>query len=145
MNVCTKFWIFSLHYCPMPNITQISTHMPLPNWWLTSRQCHIFYWVLQKSFYLNLIFKICGSYSTQSFQNQQFQVFIFTPLIIHLLGQGELTNLKLETQITPQGWIFWTMIFYNLKKFISRSDEGSNFDIGHWQCKNWPCSYLWHA
>ena len=24
-------------------------------------------------------------------------------------------------QITPQGWIFWTMIFYNLKKFTSRS------------------------
>ena len=24
-------------------------------------------------------------------------------------------------QITPRGWIFWTMIFNNLKKFISRS------------------------
>ena len=58
---------------------QISTHMQLPNWWHTSRQCHIFYWVLRKSFYLNLIFKICGSYSTQSFQNQQFQVSIFYP------------------------------------------------------------------
>ena len=28
---------------------------------------------------------------------------------------------ELETQITPQGWIFWTMIFYNLKRFTSRS------------------------
>jgi hypothetical protein len=24
-------------------------------------------------------------------------------------------------QITPLGWIFWTMIFYDLKKFTSRS------------------------
>ena len=24
-------------------------------------------------------------------------------------------------QITPRGWIFWTVIFYNLKKFTSRS------------------------
>ena len=28
------------------------------------------------------------------------------------LGEG-----KRPPQITPQGWIFWTMIFYNLKKF----------------------------
>ena len=27
----------------------------------------------------------------------------------------------LGTQITPQGWIFWTIIFHNLKKFTSRS------------------------
>ena len=27
----------------------------------------------------------------------------------------------LGTQITAPGWIFWTMIFYNLKKFTSRS------------------------
>ena len=30
-------------------------------------------------------------------------------------------GLLLGTQITPRGWIFWTMIFYNLKKFTSRS------------------------
>ena len=30
---------------------------------------------------------------------------------------------KKARQITPQGWIFWTMIFYNLKKFTSRSIE----------------------
>ena len=28
---------------------------------------------------------------------------------------------ELGTQITPWGWIFWTMIFFNLKKFTSRS------------------------
>ena len=28
---------------------------------------------------------------------------------------------KQGPQITPQGWIFWTMIFYNLKKFTPRS------------------------
>ena len=28
---------------------------------------------------------------------------------------------ELGTQITPRGWICWTMIFYNLKKFKSRS------------------------
>ena len=28
---------------------------------------------------------------------------------------------KKAPQITPRGWIFWTMIFYNLKKFTSRS------------------------
>ena len=30
-------------------------------------------------------------------------------------------GLLLWTQITPRGWIFWTMIFYNLEKFTSRS------------------------
>ena len=30
-------------------------------------------------------------------------------------------RLKFVTKITPQGWIFWTMIFYHLKKFTSRS------------------------
>ena len=28
---------------------------------------------------------------------------------------------KQGPQITSRGWIFWTMIFYNLKKFTSRS------------------------
>ena len=28
---------------------------------------------------------------------------------------------KKVPQITPWGWIFWTMIFYHLKKFTSRS------------------------
>ena len=28
---------------------------------------------------------------------------------------------KKAPQITHRGWIFWTMIFYNLKKFTSRS------------------------
>ena len=30
-------------------------------------------------------------------------------------------GLLLGTQITPQGWLFWTMIFYNLKKFTLKS------------------------
>ena len=29
---------------------------------------------------------------------------------------------ELGTKITPRGWIFWTKIFYNLKKFTSRSN-----------------------
>ena len=32
-----------------------------------------------------------------------------------------LAEYKKAPQITPWGWIFWTMIFYNLKKFTSRS------------------------
>ena len=28
---------------------------------------------------------------------------------------------KMATKITPRGWIFWTMMFYHLKKFTSRS------------------------
>ena len=42
------------------------------------------------------------------------------------------------------GWIFWTMIFYNLKKFTSRSSsKGSNFilsslEVGH-------CELLKHS
>ena len=28
---------------------------------------------------------------------------------------------KKDHQITPRGWIFWTMIFYNLKNITSRS------------------------
>ena len=45
---------------------------------------------------------------------------------------------ELETQITPRGWIFWNMIFYNLKNSIQDlSNEGSNFililfEVGHW-------------
>ena len=30
-------------------------------------------------------------------------------------------RVELRIQITARGWIFWTMIFYNLKKFIPRS------------------------
>ena len=30
-------------------------------------------------------------------------------------------RLELGTQITPWGWIFWTLLFYNFKKFTSRS------------------------
>ena len=42
------------------------------------------------------------------------------------------------THITPWGWIFWTIIFYNLKNLIQDlSNEGSNFilsslEVGHW-------------
>ena len=44
---------------------------------------------------------------------------------------------ELETQITPRGWIFWNMIFYNLKNSSQDlSNEGSNFilsllEVGH--------------
>ena len=31
------------------------------------------------------------------------------------------TTQQLFCQITDRGWIFWTMIFYNLNKFTSRS------------------------
>ena len=35
------------------------------------------------------------------------------------------------TQITPRGWIFCTMIFYNLKNSGQNlSNEGSNFILG---------------
>ena len=46
-------------------------------------------------------------------------------------------GLILGTQITPRGWIFWTMIFYNLKNsHQDLSNEGSNFflsslEVGH--------------
>jgi hypothetical protein len=33
---------------------------------------------------------------------------------------GQNTQMK-APQITPRWWIFWTMIFYNPKKFTSRS------------------------
>ena len=42
-----------------------------------------------------------------------------TQLIIFEIMTTE--GVKMPTQITPLGWIFWTMIFYNLKKFRSRS------------------------
>ena len=48
-----------------------------------------------------------------------------------------LTSDQLGTQITPRGWIFWTMIFYNLKNsHQDLSNEGSNFilsslEVGH--------------
>jgi hypothetical protein len=44
---------------------------------------------------------------------------------------------ELGTQITPRGWIFWTMIFYNLKNSgQDLSNEGSIFflssvEVGH--------------
>ena len=42
-----------------------------------------------------------------------------TQLIIFEIMTTE--GVKMPTQITPLGWIFWTMIFYNLKKLTSRS------------------------
>ena len=38
--------------------------------------------------------------------------------LIFLITNGGGKNAQ---QITSWGWIFWTMIFYNLKKFTSRS------------------------
>ena len=51
----------------------------------------------------------------------------------HFLSRFFHTRRELETQITPWGWIFWTMIFYNLKNSIQDlSNEGSNFiEVGH--------------
>ena len=50
---------------------------------------------------------------------------------------------ELGTQILPREWIFWTMIFYNLK-ILSQdlSNEGSNFflsslEVGHWVAQTW--------
>ena len=40
-------------------------------------------------------------------------------------------GLILGTQITPRGWIFWTMIFYNLKNSgQDASNERSIFILG---------------
>ena len=58
---------------------------------------------------------------------------------IGLFGGARITTgwLELGTQITPRGWIFWTMIFYNLKNSgHDLSNEGSTFilssvEIGH--------------
>ena len=41
--------------------------------------------------------------------------------LVAKIGTMSVGGGNLGTQITPQGWIFWTMIFYNLKKFTSRS------------------------
>ena len=43
---------------------------------------------------------------------------------------------ELGTQIKPRGWIFWTMIFFNLKNSGHLSNEGSIFilssvEVGH--------------
>jgi hypothetical protein len=41
---------------------------------------------------------------------------------------------KKAPTITPRGWIFWTIIFYNLKNsHQDLSNEGSNFvfEVGH--------------
>ena len=41
-------------------------------------------------------------------------------------------GVKMPPQITPRGWIFWTIIFYNLKKsHKGLSNEGSNFILAH--------------
>ena len=56
------------------------------------------------------------------------------------LAKFESSNLGmiLGTQITPRGWIFWTMIFFIALKNSGQelSNEGSNFilsslEIGH--------------
>ena len=46
--------------------------------------------------------------------------------------------LELGTQITPRGWIFWTMIFYNLKNSgQDLSNEGSNFILSSLEDGSW--------
>ena len=42
-------------------------------------------------------------------------------LSCHFFLTSDQRGLVLGTQIKPWGWIFWTMIFYTLKKFTSRS------------------------
>ena len=50
---------------------------------------------------------------------------------------------ELGTQITPRGWIFWTMIFSILKNsHQDLSNEGSNFilswlEVGRWVAQTW--------
>jgi hypothetical protein len=51
-------------------------------------------------------------------------------------------RVKFGTKITPQEWNFWTMTFYNLKKF-NQSNEGPNFilsplKVGHWVAQTQP-------
>ena len=58
---------------------------------------------------------------------------------LRALAKFESSNqgLILGTQITPRGWIFWTMIFYNLKNSgQGLSNEGSililsSVEVGH--------------
>ena len=46
---------------------------------------------------------------------------------------------------------FWQITWiYKFWPLTTISDYGEilnllSFDLGRWQCKNWPCSYLWHA
>ena len=46
---------------------------------------------------------------------------IGTELLSMLFSWSVHMRLKFGTKITPWGWIFWTMTFFNLKKFTSRS------------------------
>ena len=45
-------------------------------------------------------------------------LYIWTELLSIFLAD---MRRELGTQITPWGWIFWTLIFYDPKKFTSRS------------------------
>jgi hypothetical protein len=56
--------------------------------------------------------KTCD-YIKDYYDGQNTQLIIFEKMFT---GGG-----KKAPQITPQGRVFWTMIFYNLKKFTSRS------------------------
>ena len=63
---------------------------------------------------------------------------IWTELLSIFFGWSAHMRRELGTQITPWGWIIWTMILYNLKNYSQDlSNEGSNFilsslEVGHW-------------
>ena len=62
----------------------------------------------------------------------------WTELLSILFSWSAHVKWELGTKIAPVGWIFWTMIFYNLKNSSQDlSNEGPNFilsllEVGHW-------------
>ena len=65
-------------------------------------------------------------------------LYIWTELLSIFFSWYSHMRWQLGTKITPQGLIFWTMIFYNLKNSSQDlSNEGSNFilsslEVGYW-------------
>ena len=63
---------------------------------------------------------------------------IWTELLSISFSRFSHMKREIGTQITPWGWIFWTIIFYNLKNSSQDlSNEGSNFilrslEVGLW-------------
>ena len=113
-------------------------------WRFESRVC---WWVCDRRGYYaqtntwaekikGLFFSFCTAASLASSTHGLLN--IWTELLSIVFSWSAHIRQEIRAQITPRRWIFWTMIFYNLKNSSQDlSNEGSNFilsslEVGHW-------------
>ena len=76
----------------------------------------------------NVNFSKCKEEAARRVQLRHGLVYKWTELLLIFFSWSAHMRREFENQITPWGWLFWTIIFYNLKNSSQDPyNEGSNF------------------